>query len=349
MNLLIYIYFILFLTSCKSNTNIAIDQNGQLNIGDEVQDMDTDIWAIYQSRDGIYWFGGNGSGVFAYDGETLRNIRTQHGLANNTVRGIQEDKDGNIYIETPSGVSRYDGETISTLPVVFSKSWNLRANDLWFGCNGRGNFIFRYSNDTLYRLELPEEDISNKLDIKEINDDLSPYAVFGIDKDRDGNLWIGTVEAGAFCYDGEKFLWIGEKELSTLPDGRVPGVRSMLQDKDGYMWLSNFFSKYKLENNNKTYKKVKSVARDHPLLQDKIGYFNSGIVADNGDLYMITYRGGIWKYDGKQLTNQEITHKDVDEVLLLTIHQDNEGKLWVGTRNAGVFYQKDGMWQRFME
>jgi hypothetical protein len=29
-------------------------------------------------------------------------------------------------------------------------------------------------------------------------------------------------------------IMVWRKELSTLPDGRVPGVRSMLQDKNGY-------------------------------------------------------------------------------------------------------------------
>ena len=66
------------------------------------------------------------------------------------------------------------------------------------------------------------------LDAINNNNNNSPYAIYGLNKDKDGNIWFGTVTAGVFRYDGTSFLWIAEKELSTLPDGRVLGVRSIL-------------------------------------------------------------------------------------------------------------------------
>lgn len=54
------------------------------------------------------------------------------------------------------------------------------------------------------------------------------YIVYGIDKDRDGNVWFGIINVGVFCFDGKLFLWIGEKEFLMFLDGRVFGVCLMI-------------------------------------------------------------------------------------------------------------------------
>ena len=70
--------------------------------------------------------------------------------------------------------------------------------------------------------------------------------------------------------------------------------------------------------------------------KNRFQYFNSGLLDDNGDLWMATYTGGVWKYDGEELFNFPI--KDGEkEVLLISIYKDNKGVLWLGTDNAGVY------------
>lgn len=185
---------------------------------------------------------------------------------------------------------------------------------------------------------MPKQDIENTLGI---TDNENPYVVFGIDKDKKGNIWFGTVLAGAFRFDGKSFLWIGEKELSRLEDGREPGIRSILEDKNGDIWLSNFKSKYEIEPTpNKDYEKKKAVEISDKIIREKILYFNSGLTDNNGNLWMTTYGGGVWNYDGKSLSNYEINNGKED-VLLISIFQDNNGILWLGTDNDGV-YKYDG-------
>lgn len=269
------------------------------------------------------------------------------------IRGIQEDQKGNIYFETPEGISKYDGSAFTTLKVLESieAEWKLQPGDLWFGYNA--NDLYRYDGSFLYALELPRQDLKKAFG-KEVEgvpfegNNNSPYAVFGIRKDKDGNLWIGTATAGAFRYDGKSFLWFGEKELSTLPDGRVPGVRSMLQDSDGYFWLSNFYSKYRIDPNlPKGYKKVKAVEFPKEVPKEKIRYFSSGLSDREGDLWMITYDGGVSKYDGETLSNFEI-HNGTENVLLMSIYQDRHGTLWLGTARDGVYKFTGDRFEKFI-
>jgi len=326
----------------------SVDVN-EVILDKSVVKIDHQIWSVFQDRQGNYWFGSNGKGVYHYDGNDLNLFTTSDGLVSNTIRGIQEDSKGNIYIETPSGVSKFDGKNFTTLKIIKSpdNKWKLEQNDLWFNCNGNANHVYRFDGENLYELQLPRKNIKEKLGVDENKISYSPYTVFGIDKDRNGNLWLGTVVAGAFRFDGNSFLWFGEKELSRLPDGREPGVRSMLEDKDGNFWLSNFHYKYKIKSNSiQKYEKLEAVELSENIIEDKLLYFNSGLVDYNGDLWMTTYGGGVWKYDGEKLSNFEINN-GVEDVLLISIYQDNDGEIWLGTNNDGVYVQNENGFEKF--
>lgn len=342
---------LMLFTACKGQNLAESNNNNTLSLGKITTQMANNIWDIFQDSKGHYWFGSNGGGVYHFDGTILTQITTKDGLIDNTIRGIQEDHLGHIFIETPKGVSKYNGKTFETLSptIPTDNQWKLNAHDLWFNCNGNANDVYRYDGTNLYQLRLPREDLESTLGINAMHLRYSPYTVFGIDKDKDGNIWFGTVIAGAFRYDGTSFLWVGEKELSRLEDGREPGVRSMIQDKDGHMWLSNFISKYELkEDTSPSYKKLPAVDPSNELLKNKIAYFNSGLTGKDGNLWMTTFGGGLWKYDGKTLYNFPLKEGTVDAELI-SIYEDEQGLLWLGTNNIGV-YQFDGAaFKKFLE
>lgn len=352
INSLTKIFLILLISSifqsCNGQTKSEPKQieSKTTEIGRVVSELDNQIWTIFQDKKGNFWFGSNGNGVYFYDGNELKQFTQNDGLNSNQIRGIQEDIKDNIFIETPNGVNKFDDLEFTTIQIIKSPTnqWKSEPTDLWFNCNGNANQVYRYDGQNLYELNLPKQDIENNLGISESE---NPYTVFGIDKDKNGNIWFGTVLAGAFRFDGKSFLWIGEKELSRLPDGREPGVRSILEDNDGNIWLSNFKSKYNITpNSTKVYDKIKAVDLSEDIFRNKKLYFNSGITDREGDLWMTTYSGGVWKYDGKTLSNTEI-HNGIEDVLLISIYQDNNGTIWLGTNNDGVYKQNGEKFEKF--
>jgi len=336
----IFCLSISILSSCKGQVKAKVDQMEEsVSVQSPATMMDQSIWDIFQDSKGNYWFASKSNGVYMYDGEELKHFTRQDGLLTDAVRGIQEDEKGNIFIETANGVNKYDGTTITNLEVQrsFMNPWILNPTDLWFNCNGNAEHIYRYDGTSLYELKLPEQDLKSISNEHVENQRFSPYTVFGIDKDKEGNLWIGTSTGGAFRYDGSSFLWVGEKELLSLEDGRTPGVRSMLEDKDGNMWLSNFLFKYKVKSNNPTsYSKTKAVDLSDEILENYFPYFNSGLLDDDGILWMTSYGGGVWKYDGKELHNLEASDEG-ERLLCMKIIQDKDGMFWIGTDNKGVY------------
>ena len=337
------------LASCNGQLKSESEQAEikSLEFGKVVSELDDQIWRIFQDSKDNYWFGSNGNGIYKFDKTIITQFTTKDGLVNNSIRGIQEDSGGNIIIMTSNGISKYTGTEFITLKPVKSSNneWKLQPNDLWFGYI---NDLYRFDGKSLYELELPRKDLKKAfgMDTSQGNNN-NPYAVFGVNKDKAGNVWFGTESAGAFRFDGEIFLWFGEKELSTLPDGRVPGVRSVIQDKDGNYWLSNFYSKYRIAPDLPNgYEKMKAVELPKEIVKDKILYFNSGIADENGNLWMTTYGGGVWQYDGETLSNFEINNGKED-VLLISIYQDNKGTIWLGTNNDGVYKRIGNDFKKF--
>lgn len=306
--------------------------------GRVVDTMDHNIWSIFQDADGHYWFGSNGSGLYRYHDSTLTVFTMEDGLIDNQIRRICQYVDGSLLIDSPSGVGRYDGEQFSTLPKVKATTdqWQLTDSDLWFTANASASDILRYDGDSLYELPLPRQDLYTNLGFEETVFSFDPYQVFGVTKDVMGHLWMGTSVAGAFRYDGKSFLWIGDKDLSILNDGRVPGVRSMLQDRNGYYWLSNFVHTYRLDSiGTKPYTKI-PVKHFTTIPTDGTTHFNNGLVDRSGDLWMTTYSSGVWRYSASGLERMPIK-SSIADLHIMTIYEDTDGGLWLGTQDDGVY------------
>ena len=349
--LILHGFMLVSFCTCGAQQKKSSASARELVLGLPVQEIDSQIWAMHHSTDGDYWFGSNGRGLYRYDGANMVRYTDSEDLASNTIRSIQEDSLGRIFIGTPAGVSMYAEGSFITVPVERSLNamWQSAPGDLWFSCNASANDVYRYDGERLYQLRLPRQDLQQYMEHQYgaglTAMDRNPYAVCGIDRDTDGNMWFGTFTAGAYRYDGKSFLWFGERELSTLPDGRVPGVRSMVQDADGNYWLSNLTSRYKVLTDS-SYEKLPGVELANHDTDIKLPFFMSGVVDADATLWMVSYGAGVWKYDGKAFTQQYIEEAGV-EVLIISIYKDRSDNLWLCTDNAGVWVQKDGVFVKF--
>ncbi len=93
------------------------------------------ILSLCQTKDGRIWMGSNGYGMYCYnydkDGESrVKAFTTDNGLANNTVKGIAEDRDGMLWVATDNGLSIFNpkNETFSR----FTKEDGLMSTQFYF-------------------------------------------------------------------------------------------------------------------------------------------------------------------------------------------------------------------------
>lgn len=124
------------------------------------------FFSLLEDRNGKFWFGSIGAGIYYYDGQGFQNLTIKNGLLNNDVGSIYEDKKGNIWFGVFGGASRYDGRTFR-------------------------NFII--NGETM------NEDGTGKT-----FSERPPYEVTSIIEDKTGRLWFAT-RGNTFVYDGKTF------------------------------------------------------------------------------------------------------------------------------------------------
>ncbi len=153
------------------------------------------VYCTLKDSKGNLWFGTQANGVCRYDGKTFTWF-TEKDLAGPAVLGLFEDKNGNIWFgNNGSGLFRYDGKSLTNFTEEI----------------GLSNKEFRASNkpgpDTLAR-------------------------IYSINEDNTGNLWIGTVDAGVWRYDGNHLT------NYTTKDGLTSNaVNTIYKDKKGELWF----------------------------------------------------------------------------------------------------------------
>jgi ligand-binding sensor domain-containing protein len=198
------------------------------------------------SKDGLFF--GHLNGVCYYDGTSFTNFvihPDNYKPPTHTMYRPYEvyctlvDHSGKVWFGTQEkGVCIYDGKTFSFItgkdldgPAVRSIFQDKKGN-LWFGNNGGG--LYQY-NGTALRNITEENKLSNDEFLKErmpVDKPGSLARVFAINDDEDGNIWIGTVDAGVWKYDGVKLTNYTTKDgLSTN------SVYGIYKDKKGKLWF----------------------------------------------------------------------------------------------------------------
>jgi ligand-binding sensor domain-containing protein len=71
------------------------------------------------------------------------------------------------------------------------------------------------------------------------------------------------------------------------------------------------------------------------------------VIEDNkGDLWMVTYEQGVWRYDGKTLIHYSVKDGSRD-IKLFSIYKDKQGELWLGTHEAGAYKFNGNQFEKF--
>ena len=349
-----------FLTACATGQDEQ--PVGKAAKGEVVMELGRSVMYVFQAKNNDYWFGSNDRGVYRYDGTSLVNFTTKDGLVSNQIRGVQEDRSGAIYFTTYEGISRFDGRVFTTLTATEQadpKEWKLRPDDLWFVGPQDSGVVFRYDGKALHRLAMPrtkigDERIARFPRSKFPNARSSPYDVYTIAKDRRGNLWFGTANAGAGRFDGDSIRWLYEDHLTNVEGGGSFGIRSILEDKQGAFWIRNTRYRFGIDAKDAPdpEKGMLRYTREMGIDQlkapdgsDRV-YFMSVVEDAKGVLWMATYGAGVWRYDGEKATRYPV--KDGSkETTLFAVYKDNSGDLWLGTHEAGAYKFNGTTFEKF--
>ncbi|MFZ1497353.1 MAG: two-component regulator propeller domain-containing protein [Saprospiraceae bacterium] len=296
------------------------------------------ICSLVKDKFGNFWLASNGDGLYQFDGKKLHRFTEKDGLCSNYIWNIKEDELGTIWLGTAVGVCRYNGKTFEdfseNIQHAIEEKIPFQSNSLLFG---QLNFIAHFNGEYFSKFVIHPDDYERD------SSNLSrPYSVYSSFIDATGIAWFGTQNMGVCKYDGTA-TFLNEMGLKDA------AVRAVFQDNNGVMWfgnngaglfrydgitLSNFTNEKKLGNpnfliNNKVVDLPNSLARVFAINEDKLG-----------NLWIGTIDAGLWKYDGKNLSNYTI--KDgLTSNAIWTIYKDRFGELYFVTGGETV-YKIDG-------
>jgi ligand-binding sensor domain-containing protein/serine phosphatase RsbU (regulator of sigma subunit) len=218
------------------------------------------IHAVHVAKDGAVWAGTFGKGLRRFDPRTS-SFRTYEAsdevgkLNSDVVFDIHEDTDGKLWLGTWGGGlvkldpkeewftyyihDQYDPEGISSSYVYTIRPDAQDANVLWIGT----------ANGGLNRFDKQKESFESYKNDPKNADSISHNNVLTI-HEKDGVLWLGTYGGGLNRFDKatKKF------EAYTTKQGLAHNfVFGILEDADGFLWLSTNKGINKLDPANMTF------------------------------------------------------------------------------------------------
>lgn len=293
-----------------------------------------------------------------------------HGLSNETIVDIVQDKEGYIWVGTNDGLNRFDGNSFITYKSIEKDSTSIPGNvitclyvdnnqNIWVGTN-QGLRKYIYELDQF---------------IAPIETHLNSY-IASVIQDQKGNTWVATGK-NIFIYN-EEFnntrIISGETENEIEYDA---SFNSLFEDSNGNIWMSTESKGIYLYNTNQA--SIKKVQAEIDLLnvlnmfedQNKqlwishsngtalhnlsTGYFTNYIFSENSNTPFTRYAtgdksGNIWLAKGNEGVIQQITHNSqhinynfnnrnafsISSGAFDIIFIDKEDNIWLGGKNTGL-------------
>ncbi|HLS94965.1 MAG TPA: two-component regulator propeller domain-containing protein [Sphingobacterium sp.] len=194
--------------------------NGQLK--------DNAILAAMKDRDGDLWFGTFDGYIYVFDPSGKRKAEFQIVDRTADVRSIYQDKTGNIWIGSTSGLYRYNKKDATgklekpeaNIHLELVRAISEDNNGLlWLGFFGQGLFIL-------------DKDL-HVVTSHTIHNGLPSNTINHIYKARNGSMWVATSEGLMHFVDKDHATLYGEENGLQNQD-----VRAITEDSIGNIWIS---------------------------------------------------------------------------------------------------------------
>ena len=187
------------------------------------------VFELELDRAGSFWIGTQEEGLIRRIGSRVERFNEADGLSGDSVVNVLEDREGNVWVATTTGLDRFRDVKIATV----ATREGLPFRHVGAVTRSAAGGVWVANHRALVRMtdarSLPAPALR------------PPGAeVAGLLEDSKGRLWVGVDEGLASLVDG-RFSTV------TLPDGSGTGVvLSMAEDRDGDLWITTTHASYSL-------------------------------------------------------------------------------------------------------
>jgi ligand-binding sensor domain-containing protein len=323
-------------------------------------------------KDGNIWLCSNGEGVYKFNpknetlngGKPFTNYTTDDGLDCNIVYCALQDKQGNIWVGTKTGLNLYNSASeinasikaftpISIItnnkidnPAYQNGVWSMMEDSkgtVWFGTDD-GVYCYNANTQGFNSIKIFSKFMSDRSIINK--DSVQLKAIFTMLEDKENNIWFGACNIDGICvYNPNVVNGKISKTLTQISNKNFQRVDEIIQDKNGNIFFAGVFSgicKYEIDTKNAkkgtiikdVFKAKKGESGSYGVLEDKLG----NIWFDQD--------GWLEYWDGKTVhtltTSEGLPSKYMFPLLL-----DNKGNIWFSGPQMGLYKYTNGKFIKY--
>jgi len=270
------------------------------------------IYSILEDSDRNLWLGSTPEGLICLtrDRKKTKRLTRAHGLSDNSILAIAEDREGSLWLGTAfGGLNRLADQKVQNFSIreglcddiIFSVFAD-REDTLWVGTSNGISHITKDNTCTAYTTR----------------DGLAHNGIAGISQDRQGFIWVSTDNGVT------RFKSLG-KSLRSVKSYLKDGYKlATLKDSTGTVWVGGIGGLFRKPSGKKNFTQVENLVSN-----------NINLIYEDGkkNIWISTYRNGLTLY--KQGKFKVFDTKDgLADNSLNCIHEDTDGILWLGTING---------------
>lgn len=258
----------------------------------------------------------------------------EHGLSNNQIHCILQDKKGWMWFGTSQGVCRFDGYKFTVFKNNVEDSTSLKGNlvrtifedskgQLWVGTENGGLNKFNREKENFQHLFY----YGNQAVLRDAS-------VTSVHEDPAGNLYVGT-ETQLFRMENEGSL------IEIKPSNKAiftEYFRVLQTDQSGKIWIgtnNGLFIYSQKENQVQKIDLPQNISSNQEIW---------AIYKDvDGTMWIGTYANGLYTINPNTLEiKQVVLDRNNDRSLTVrAIAKDRNGKYWIGTRGGLYIFEKN--------
>ncbi len=265
-----------------------------------------DIKGFGQDETGYIYVGTN-QGIWKYNGSQFYQLFSErNGLASNSILNLFLDSQGAIWAGTNEGLNKISNGQVTATFSLGHPIWAAPIEDeqgnIWY-INRNEHQLLQISGDQLVKTYTAQDGINEG---------------FKLLKDRDNRIWVGTLD-GLVQFNNNQIEQTFSKE-----DGlRDSNIHELFEDKTGAIWVSD------IDGGLSQIKNGKVMAVIEPI----IGYLETALVDDDNTFWLGSASGLIRYHPGEE-PDIYTTADGLADNLILSIFQDKDGNIWIGTANG---------------
>lgn len=295
------------------------------------------VYSMLEDDRGMLWIGTNGGGICKVNPKDRNYIKMSHepeeatSLSQGKVIKIFEDSNFGLWFSIyNNGLNYYDEESGEIVKFVndpdddssiqnnqITEIIEIDDKKMIFGTSS-GMELFDMKTRQFSRLNIVPDGT----------------LIYALEKDLDGNLWIGSYRNGLFLYNHEKGI-IKEFKNDINSKYKISDnlIYDITQDSRGWIWVATNNGLNVLKKGDDDFKSYKS---ESGVYTDIASNTIRAIFEDSHNrLWIGTVGGGLALYDYESDSFRNFTEEEgLSNNIVMGILEGDDGRIWVSTQNG---------------